>query len=60
MNASGRLNTCKSRGSMKVAILLMATGGRVRNAYATYPLQGDNTEKSVLIPYNIPGGIFRS
>ena len=43
-----------------VAILLMATGGRVRKAYATYPLQGDNTEKSVLIPHNILGGIFRS
>ncbi len=36
MNASDRLNTCKSRGSMGVAILLMATGARVRNAYATY------------------------
>ena len=35
-----------------------ATGARVRNAYATYPLQGDNTEKSVLIPHNIQGGIF--
>ena len=32
MNASGRLNTCKSRGNMTVAILLMATGARVRNA----------------------------
>ena len=41
-----------------VAILLMATGGRVRNAYATYPLQGDNTEKLVLIPHNIIEGIF--
>ena len=32
MNASGRLNTCKSRGSERVAILLSATGARVRNA----------------------------
>ncbi len=32
MNASGRLNTCKSRGSAGVAIHLAATGGRVRNA----------------------------
>ena len=31
MNASGRLNTCKSRGSAEVATLLAATGGRVRN-----------------------------
>ena len=37
MNASGRLNTCKSRGIEAVAIQLSATGGRVRNAYATYP-----------------------
>ena len=58
MNASGRLNTCKSRGSIRVAIPEMATGARVRNAYATYPLQGDNTEKSVLIPHNIRRGIF--
>ena len=38
---------------------LSATGARVRNAYATYPLQGDNTEKLVLIPHNILEGIFR-
>ena len=57
MNASGRLNTCKSRGSIRVAIPEMATGARVRNAYATYLQQGHNTEKLVLIPHNIPGGI---
>ena len=57
MNASGRLNTCKSRGSIVVAIQLMATGARVRNAYATYPEQGDNTEKLVLISHNIIRGI---
>ena len=57
MNASGRPNTCKSRGSIKVVILLMATGARVRNAYATYPEQGDNTEKLVLISHNIRNGI---
>ena len=38
---------------MKVAILLMATGGRVRNAYATYPLQGDSLSKERLIPDSI-------
>ena len=59
MNASGRLNTCKSRGSMGVAILLMATGARVRNAYATYLQQGHNTEKLVLIPHNILDGIVQ-
>ena len=34
MNASGRLNTCKSRGSMRLRFVkvLMATGARVRNA----------------------------
>ena len=38
MNASGRPNTCKSRGSTKGSLLsLVATGARVRNAYATYP-----------------------
>ena len=49
MNASGRLNTCKSRGK-RVAILAK-TGARVSNAYATCPLQGDSPEKSGLIPH---------
>ena len=52
MNASDRPNTCKSRGSKEVAILLLATGARVSNTYATYLLQGDNPEKSGLIPHN--------
>ena len=50
MNASDRLNTCKSRGSGDVAIHLPATGARVSNTYATHPQQGDNPEKSGLIP----------
>ena len=60
MNASDRPNTCKSRGSIGVAILLMATGARVSNAYATYLLQGDSPEKSGLIPHKtgIPHGII--
>ena len=45
MNASGRLNTCKS----KVAIL----GARVRNTYATYPKQEDNQAKAWIILHNI-------
>ena len=50
MNASDRLNTCKSRGSMRVAILLMATGALVSNTYATCPGLGDNPRKRGLIP----------
>jgi hypothetical protein len=50
MNASGRPNTCKSRGSIYFG--MMATGARVRNAYATYPLQGDSPGKPGLIPHS--------
>ena len=56
MNASGRLNTCKSRGNRLVAILMLTTGARVRNAYATYLIQGDNLSKGRLTPHNI---VFR-
>ena len=52
MNASGRPNTCKSRGSTIKLALLVATGARVRNAYATYPVLGDNPEKFGLIPHS--------
>ena len=51
MNASGRPNTCKSRGS--TVAILVATGARVRNAYATYLLLGDSPEKFGLIPHSI-------
>ena len=51
MNASGRPNTCKSRGSIHFGE--MATGARVRNAYATYLIQGDSPEKFGLIPHSI-------
>ena len=51
MNASGRPNTCKSRGSTVFG--LVATGARVRNAYATYLIQGDSLKKFGLIPYGI-------
>ena len=51
MNASDRLNTCKPRGSARVAILLAATGGRVSNTYATYLAQRDNPVKTGLIPH---------
>ncbi len=52
MNASDRLNTCKSRGSGEVAILLPATGARVSNTYETCPEQGDKRKKFRLIPRN--------
>ena len=50
MNASDRLNTCKSRGSAVVAILA-ATGALVSNTYATCPGQGDKPGKLGLIPH---------
>ena len=54
MNASYRLNTCKSRGSMNSASLsLMATGARVSNAYPTCPPLGDNLAKVRLIPNDV-------
>ena len=51
MNASDRLNTCKSRGSMAVATPPMATGALVSNTYATCPGQGDKPGKLGLIPH---------
>jgi hypothetical protein len=53
MNASGRLNTCKSRGN--TGATLVATGGRVRNAYATYLKAGDILGKLRIIPHGIFG-----
>jgi hypothetical protein len=53
MNASGRLNTCKSRGSKIVAIQLLTTGKRVRNTYTTFLQVGNSPEKFGLIPRNI-------
>jgi hypothetical protein len=50
MNASGRPNTCKSRGS--AVAILAATGARVRNTYATYLQLGDSPGKLGLIPHN--------
>ncbi len=53
MNASGRPNTCKSRGNRRVLALLLTTGARVRNAYTIYLLQRDSPEKFGLIPHSI-------
>ena len=58
MNASDRLNTCKSRGSAGVATLLAATGALVSNTYATCPLQGNNPEKFGLMPRSPSQGIL--
>ena len=50
MNASYRLNTCKSRGSMKAAMSSMATGARVSNAYPTCRRHGDSLAKAGITP----------
>ena len=50
MNASYRLNTCKSRGSILLAIEEMATGARVSNTYPTFRLLRDSLSKERLIP----------
>ena len=52
MNASYRLNTCKSRG-LKGACFFGTTGARVSNAYPTCPPLGDNLAKVRLIPNDI-------
>jgi hypothetical protein len=51
MNASGRPNTCKSRGNRELALL--TTGKRVRNTYATFLQMEHSPEKSGLILRNI-------
>jgi hypothetical protein len=53
MNASGRLNTCKSWGSRSVAIQMLATGKRVRNTYATFPKLVNSLSKERLIHRNL-------
>ena len=52
MNASGRLNTCKSRGNREKLAFPLTTGARVRNTYATYLLLRNSPEKFGLIPHN--------
>ena len=53
MNASGRPNTCKSRGN--TGATLVATGARVSNAYVTYLRAGDILGKLRIIPHRIVG-----
>ena len=52
MNASYRLNTCKSRGFLR-ACSQETTGARVSNAYPTCPSYWDSLSKGRLIPNNI-------
>jgi hypothetical protein len=51
MNASGRPNTCKLNEIDELAY--HESGARVRNAYATYLLQGDSLSKERLTPHKI-------
>ena len=55
MNASGRPNTCKSRGSTYKLAYRVATGARVRNAYTIYLMLRDSPEKFGLTPHGIRG-----
>ena len=58
MNASGRPNTCKSRGNRVFGPL--TTGERVSNAYTIYLQEWDSPGKLGLIPHSIiiPHGII--
>ena len=49
-NAGGVLNTCKSNEAA------MLSGGLVSNVWATYPYQGNNMKKFVLIPHKTTRG----
>ena len=55
MNASYRLNTCKSRGSGAVAIRPPATGARVSNTYPTFRPLGNSLSKERLMPDGMVG-----
>ena len=51
MNASGRLNTCKSQGSTDFG--WYETGARVSNAYVTYLGLGYSPGKLGVIPHGL-------
>ena len=53
MNASGRLNTCKSRGNREKLAFPLTTGARVRNAYRTYLLRENTPEKFGIMLHSI-------
>ena len=48
-NAGGVPNTCKSNGDKDFGFYL--SGARVSNTWITWPKEGDNTWKQVLIPH---------
>ena len=48
-NAGGVPNTCKSNGDIYFGRYL--SGARVSNAWTTWPSEGDNTWKQMLIPH---------
>lgn len=54
INASGGLNTCKSRGSKNniLTYVFLATGKRVSNTYVTFLMLRDSLRKLGLIPHN--------
>jgi hypothetical protein len=51
MNASGRLNTCKSNG----IIAILFSGARVSNAYITCLIEEDSLGKLGVILYIVDG-----
>ena len=55
INAGGVLNTCKSNENYidkKLASrIYSSSGGRVSNAWVTCLIQGDNSQKWLLIPH---------
>ena len=57
MNAGGVPNTCKSNEAIRDEAfglsLYRLSGERVSNVWRTYLGQGDNVEKSALIPHNL-------
>ena len=61
MNAGGVPNTCKSN-EMRIGKLrpedTLSSGGRVSNTWVTCLMEGDNREKSLLIPHKhtVPHG----
>ena len=61
MNAGGVPNTCKSN-EMRIGKLrpedMLSSGGRVSNTWVTCLMEGDNREKSLLIPHKhtVPHG----
>ena len=50
-NAGGVPNTCKSSGDNGELAQSCFSGGRVSNAWAICPVQGDNNWKQLLIPH---------